>query len=341
MQDLISHLASGADLTTGQIASAVSDLLSIDVADESKAGFLRALRQKGETADEIAAFAEALLARAINPGIEPSRLLGPMLDICGTGGDRMEFFNISTTSMFILAAGGAAVVKHGNRAITSQCGGADVLEELGIRIDLPPTALKRCVETVGLGFVFAPHYHPTFKAVVSARKALSAEGIPTIFNILGPLLNPARPPYQLVGIFSRTMLDRYAEALRALRRLRAWAVHGEGADELATTGPTDVREITPAEVRQFTIAPEHLGLRVSATSELRGGDRATNGRILLEILQGVDRGAKRDIVLLNAAAGFLVTELTRDLPSGLELAREQIESGRALQKLRGLQSFQG
>ena len=340
MQTLVSHLQLRSDLEPAQVAEAVAQLVSPQVAEEDKADFLRALREKGETAEEIAAFARALLARAVDPQLDPARLRGPMLDVCGTGGDRMELFNISTTSMFILAAGGAVVVKHGNRAITSQCGGADVLEALGVRIDLPPADLKRCVETLGLGFVFAPAYHPAFKAIVPVRKRLAAEGTPTIFNMLGPLLNPAQPAHQLVGIFAKSLLPKYAQALSSLGRERAWAVHGDGTDELAISAASDVWEVSSGGLREFQVDARELGIASANAQSLRGGDRAENSRTLVAILDGTKHGPKRDVVALNAAAGFVVAGLSPDLASGLDLARKQIESGRALRKLSELQAFQ-
>ena len=339
MHSLIAHVRAGGHLTAEQIAAAVAHLTAAAWEDSIKAELLRVLRDKGETAEEIAAFARALLSLAVDPGLDFSRLPGPVIDVCGTGGDRMELFNISTTSMFILAAGGAVVVKHGNRAITSKCGGADVLDELGVKIDLSPEPLRRCVETLGLGFIFAPAYHPAFKAIAPVRRFLAAQGIPTVFNLLGPLLNPARPPYQLVGIFDRTLLPKYAETLRALGRTRAWAVHGDGMDELATTGPSEVHDVTPHETRFFEVTPTELGIVPAWLEDLRGGDRAANAQILTGILDGTIRGPQRDIVALNAAAGFVVAGLAPDLPAGLALAHEQIDSGAAAAKLRALQRF--
>ena len=232
------------------------------------------------------------------------------------------------------------MVKHGNRAITSKSGGADVLEALGVRIDLPPAGLRRCVEAHGLGFVFAPAYHPAFKAIAPVRRALAAEGIPTIFNLLGPLLNPARPPFQLVGIFSPVLLPKYADTLARLGRTRAWAVHGSGMDELALTGPSAVCEVAEGRVREFTIDPAALGLAPCALDALRGGDCQANATILTAILDGTDRGPRRDLVLLNAAAGFVITSLAPDLAAGLTLARAQLDSGNALAKLHALQTFE-
>jgi anthranilate phosphoribosyltransferase len=216
-----------------------------------------------------------------------------------------------------------------------------VLEELGVKIDLAPEALRRCVETHGLGFLFAPAYHPAFKAIVPVRQALAAEGIPTVFNLLGPLLNPARPAHQLVGIFSSALLPKYADALATLGRTRAWVVHGSGMDELSLTGPSTVREIAGGKVRAFTVDPVEFGLAQCAIEDLRGGTRAQNGAILTAILDGTERGPRRDLALLNAAAGFVVTQLAPDLRAGLDLAREQIASGRALARLHALCSVAG
>ena len=339
MQSLVELLASGTDLTGAQVEHAVAQLTSTEVADTQKSNFLRALRAKGETALEIAAFAHSLLERAVDPGIEPGNVPGPIVDVCGTGGDKLDLFNISTAAMFLLSAAGACVVKHGNRAITSKCGGADVLEELGVKIDLPPERLRECVERNGLGFVFAPAYHPAFKAIGPVRRALAEQGIPTIFNLLGPLLNPARPAHQLVGIFSPALLPKYAEALAALGRARAWAVHGSGMDELSLCGPTDVREVAEGLVRERLVDPVELGLTLCSVQDLQGGNRGINAELLLAILDGSERGPRADIVALNAAAGLVITGIAADLTAGLTLAREQIANGKARGKLEALRAF--
>ena len=341
MKDLISQLQQGTDLNAADVESAVAALTSTEVANGDKASFLIALREKGETAKEIAAFVQALLGRAVDPGVDPAQVSGPIIDVCGTGGDKLELFNVSTAVMFVLAAGGACVVKHGNRAVTSRCGGADVLEELGVKIDLSPDQLRACVEQHGLGFVFAPIYHPAFKVIGPVRKELAGQGISTIFNMLGPLLNPVRPPYQLVGVFSPVLLPKYSEALAVLGRAHAWAVHGSGMDELSLAGPSAVHEVVNGVVRERSVDPVTLGLEPCSVTALKGGNCQENAAILLSILDGSEKGPKRDIVLLNAAAGFVITGLAADLSGGLTWAREQIESGRALAKLRALQGQGG
>jgi anthranilate phosphoribosyltransferase len=344
MNNLTTQLLAMRDLTLVEIEESVRCLASAEITADDKAAFLRALRAKGETASEISGFVEALLALAVDPEIDPASLDGPLLDVCGTGGDRLELFNVSTTSMFVLAGGGVFVAKHGNRAITSQAGGADVLEALGVRIDLSPGEARECLRATGVAFLFAPNYHPAFKEIAPVRKRLAAEGTPTIFNILGPLLNPARPAHQLVGVFSEAVLPRYAEALAALARESAWVVCGAspsgfGMDEVSTLGPTLVRQVKGKGITEFTIVPEYYEMVRASVEELRGGDRVQNAAIVEGVLDGSIAGAKRDIVLLNAAAGFVVTGIARDLSEGIALAREQIDSGRALDRLRRLQRW--
>ena len=296
----------GAELSGSQIERAVAALIDPRESDVSKATFLRALRDKGETPAEIAGFAAALLARAVDPEIDPARLPGPMLDVCGTGGDRLHLFNVSTTASFILAAGGAVVVKHGNRAITSKSGGSDVLAALGIPLDLVPADLRVQLETVGIGFMSAPQYHPAFAAVAGVRRQLAAEGTSTIFNLLGPLLNPARPAHQVVGVFSPGLTPVFADVLRQLGRRRAWAVHGAGGmDELSTLGATQVslcERATGKRADTFSVEPEAAGLpRVAGLDRLRGGAPDQNAGTLVGIVCGEITDARLDLVLLNGA----------------------------------------
>ena len=344
MDELISHVENGGDLDAAQIDRALVFLVDENAEAARKAAFLQALRDKGETPGEIAGFVQAMLSRAVDPGLDPANLPGPLLDVCGTGGDRMQLFNVSTTAMFLLAAGGAIVVKHGNRGITSKCGGADVLEALGVKIDVTPDEFRRGVERAGIGFLFAPSYHPAFRTIAPVRKMLAERGVATIFNILGPLLNPVRPPHQLVGVFQKSILPKYGEVFMLLGRKHAWAVHGSsgrligGVDEISTMGLTEICAVRDGEISSHTLDAEPLGFPHASIEELRGGDCAENARILCGILEGKIRGAKRDVVLLNAAAGFVVSNLAPDLAAGIALAEEQLDSGRALEKLHALQS---
>ncbi len=344
MRDLTELLRTGADLDTAQVGQAVAALLDPEQSDAMKSEFLRALHMKGETANEIASFAGALLARAVNPEIDAAKLSGPMIDVCGTGGDRMELFNVSTAVMFLLAAAGAAVVKHGNRGITSKAGGADVLEALGIRIEYPPDLLRECLAATGMAFIFAPAYHPSVKAIGPVRKALGAEGVTTIFNILGPLLNPASPPFQLAGIFAESLLPKYAEVLCLLGRESAWAVHGTfagggGVDELSTLGMNHYCAVKEGEVSAHKFMPEPLGFRKAQVEELRGGDAGQNAYILSGILEGHIHGPKRDVVILNSAAGLVVCGFAPDLAKGVGMADELLKNGAAFAKLKALREF--
>ncbi len=287
---------------------------------------------------------EQLIDRAIDPQINASALPGPMLDICGTGGAGLDLFNVSTTIMFILAAGGAVVVKHGNRAVTSSCGSADVLEALGVRLVWPPEDLRACVERIGLGFIFAREYHPAFAALAEMRTALARKNKRTIFNLLGPLLNPVRPPHQLVGIYTPRMTTVFAEVLRKIGRRRAWVVHGltetdGGMDNISTTSATTLAELNGDRVSSAVLDCRWLGIPASGVEELRGGDAAENARTLVGILSGEVQGPKRDLALVNAAGGFVVTGLAADMGQGIWFAKKQIDSGAALRKLQALQNF--
>jgi anthranilate phosphoribosyltransferase len=344
MKRLTEKLRSGMDLTAGDINYAMSLLLSDTTDDATKADFLIALHRKGESVEEIVAFVQQLIDRAIDPLIESKNLSGPMIDVCGTGGDGLDLFNVSTTIMFVLAAGGAAVVKHGNRAVTSRSGSADVLEALGVHIALPPIKLRECAERLGLCFIFAREYHPAYRAIAEMRKRLARENIRTVFNLLGPLLNPTRPPRQLIGVFAPRLTTVFAEALRRLGRERAWIVHGvndtgEGMDDISTSGVTTFAELQNGKVTTGLIDPRWLNIPSAPLDELRGGDAAENAGYLEGILSGEIQGAKRDLTLVNAAGGFVVAGLCTDMSDGLARAREAIDSGRALEKLRALQQF--
>lgn len=343
LKALVEELREGHDLDRGDVAIAITLLLSDATADEDKADFLTALHFKGESVEEIAMFVEQLIDRAIDPMIDPAKLPGPMIDVCGTGGSGLNLFNVSTTVMFILAAGGAAVVKHGNRSVTSSCGSADVLEALGIRLEWSPGQLKECVERHGLGFIFARQFHPAFRALASTRARLARAKTRTIFNLLGPLLNPARPRRQLIGVYAPRLTSVFAEVLRRLDRERAWVVHGltetgEGMDDISISGATTLAELHEGAVHSAVIDTRWLNIQPAGLAELQGSDAAENAKTLTEILSGVLKGPKRDMALVNAAGGFVAAGLAADMAEGIWFAREQIDTGRALKKLRALQS---
>lgn len=344
MESLTQSLARKTHLSSAQIAEATALLVDPAVTAAAKAGFLRALAKKGETPAEIAMFVQEFLKLAVDPGIDRARLPGPMLDVVGTGGDQLHLFNVSTTAMFILAAGGVCVTKHGNRGITSKAGGADVLEALGIKIDLPREKVVAGLESTGLGFFFAPLYHPTFKAVAEARKLLAAEGQRSIFNVLGPLLNPGRPDYQLIGVFDPNLTRAFGEILVQLGRKGAWVVHGtaadgQGMDELSTLGVNDVCQLAGGTLSETKIDPKELGFGKAALADLVGGDATENASILEGVLAGTIKGPKRDIAVLNAAAGFVITGKAPDLATGRDQAEELLSRGAAHARLRAMQAL--
>lgn len=344
MESLTQALTRKDHLNSAQIAEATALLVDPEITAAAKAGFLRALAKKGETPAEIALFVQEFLKLAVDPGIDRSMLPGPMLDVVGTGGDQLHLFNVSTTAMFILAAGGVCVTKHGNRGITSKAGGADVLEALGIKIDLPKEKVVAGLEKTGLGFFFAPLYHPTFKAVAEARKLLAAEGQRSIFNVLGPLLNPGRPDYQLIGVFDPKLTRAFGEILVQLGRKGAWVVHGtagagQGMDELSTLGINDVCQLAGGALSETRIDPKELGFGKATLQDLVGGDAMENARILEGVLAGTTKGPKRDIAVLNAAAGFVITGKAPDLATGRDQAEELLSRGAAHARLRAMQDL--
>lgn len=345
LRSLTTKLGAGRDLAAAEVGVAVAMLLSDQVDDDAKAGFLIALHQKGESADELAAFVQQLTDRAVDPEIDASTLPGPIVDVCGTGGDGLDLFNVSTTIMFILAAAGVPVLKHGNRSVTSRCGSADVLEALGVKIDLSPEQLRECVARTGFGFVFARRYHPAFRSLAEMRARLARARQRTVFNLIGPLLNPARPPRQLIGVFAPRLTTIFADVLRSLGRERAWIVHGltnngGGMDDISISGVTTLADLSGGDVMTGVIDPRWFGIAEAPIDELEGGDATENARIMQGILDGSVTGPKRDLALVNAGGGFVVAGRADDIRAGIELAREQIDSGRALQKLRELREFQ-
>jgi anthranilate phosphoribosyltransferase len=340
MDALIHHLEQGQELSSREVEVAAELLLNPAVADAKKEHLLEAMAIKGETPNEIAGFVEVFLEHAVNPHVGLLDLEGPTMDLCGTGGDNMGLFNVSTTAMFIAAAAGAVVVKHGNRGISSQSGGADVLEALGIRIELSAEGFRRCLEKAGVGFMFAPAYHPAFRAVAAVRKTLASRGVRTIFNIIGPLLNPASPQCQLVGVYSRELCPVFAEILERLGRDSVWVVHGttgdgRSVDEVSLMGSTRIckaglyQDLDDEEVR-----PRDFGLRHAEVEELQGGDAKVNAAILEAILAGRETGPKRDMVLMNSGTALACAGLADNIGDGIELSREMITSGAALERLR-------
>jgi anthranilate phosphoribosyltransferase len=339
LEKLIRQLAVAQPLDDDQTAAAVEQLADENIGATVKAGFLTALAQKGETPGEIAAFARALREKSVAPPLGPETRSREILDVVGTGGDRLGTINISTTAALICAAAGVTVAKHGNRAVTSQAGSADVLEALGVRIDLTPAEAARSLREHNFAFFFAPNYHPAFKHIAPARKLCAERGQRTIFNLLGPLLNPARPSVMLMGVPRPDLCEPLAQVLQALGVRRAMVVCGKASaaghlDELSTLGENTIAEFY--QERGFTVSttrPEQFPLQAAALADLLGGDKMANARIVREILSGRERGPKRDAVLLNAAAALFIAGKSRSLAEGWELAGEIIDGGSAHAKL--------
>jgi anthranilate phosphoribosyltransferase len=347
------QLAASKHLSGEQVELAVEQLVDESISPSTKADFLCHLALKGETVEEIAAFVRALRQKSIQPPLDAETRAREILDVCGTGGDRLNTFNISTTVAIICAAAGVTVAKHGNRAITSQAGSADVLEALGIRIDLPPAEAAASLRERHFAFFFAPHYHPAFKHIAPARKLCADRGQRTIFNFLGPLLNPARPSAQLVGVPRPELTEPLARVLQSLGVRRAMVVSGSieptdaatksttssplFLDELSTLGANHIAEFYHE--RAFTasvLVPNHFPLCPAVLADLSGSDARANAETVRKLLQGHERGPKRDAVLLNAAAALFVAGTVPDLLSGWQLAAQLIDSGDALAKLKAL-----
>jgi len=339
LEKLILQLAAARPLADEQVRLAVEQLTDEKVPAAGKAAFLSALAQKGETPGEIAAFARALRDKSIQLPLDAETRAREILDVVGTGGDRLGTFNISTTTAIVCAAAGVTVAKHGNRAITSQAGSADVLEALGVRINLTPAEAARSLRKHHFAFFFAPNYHPAFKHIAPARKLCAERGQRTIFNFLGPLLNPARPSAMLVGVPRPELCEPLARVLQSLGVRRAMVVCGSVSaashlDELSTLGRNTVAEFY--QERGFAtsvLSPEQFPVQSAKLADLIGGDSRTNAEIMRRILRGGEGGPKLDAVLLNAAAALFVAGKTESLVEGWDLAAEIIDDGRANAKL--------
>ncbi len=334
---VIGGLMAGDDLDADEARAVIAGILEGEATPAQLAGFLVALRMKGETVAELTGAVLAMLDAAERVSL-PSSI--DAVDTCGTGGSvhrRRGAFNVSTMASFVIAGAGQPVCKHGNRGATSTSGSADLLEALGVVIDLGPDGVTRCVTEVGMGFCFAPRYHPSMRHAGPTRREL---GVPTVFNVLGPLANPARVRRQIVGVGDPTMADRMIQTLEATGAERAMVVHGAGHDELTTTGLSSVHELVGGEVRQYLVDATELGLARATDDDLRGGDAQANVAILRRILDG-EAGAHRDVVVLNAAAGLLVGNQVADLAAGVEMAGAAIDDGSASRVLEQLVAVSG
>ena len=329
MKAYLQKLVARQNLTPQEAAAAFDTIMSGEATQAQLGAFLTGLRMKGETTEEIAAAAQSMRRHAVF--VDPRGL--PVVDTCGTGGDSLGTFNISTTAAFVVAGAGVPVAKHGNRSITSKCGSADVLAALGVNLDAMPEVMEECIREVGIGFLFAAKLHPAMKHAMGPRKEL---GFRTIFNLLGPLTNPAGAKSQVLGVFAPELTEVFADVLRRLGSSRVFVVHGhDGMDEITVTAATRVSELRNGTVRTYELDPLQYVEHLAKPEDLLGGDPATNAAILRAILAG-EKGPKRDIVCLNAAAGIVAGGKAADLQAGFKAACESIDSGRATKALEGL-----
>ena len=325
IQDAIQILVDGESLSADQATAAMNEIMTGEATSAQVGSFLTALRIKGETVDEITGMARVMREKSLHVSVE-----GDVVDTCGTGGDGSGSFNISTTAAFVVAGAGVAVAKHGNRAMSGSTGSADVLEALGVKIALSPESVARCLNEVGFGFMFAQGYHPSMRFAAGPRREI---GIRTVFNILGPLTNPAGADRQVIGVADPSMADRMARVLGQLGSRKALVVHGsDGMDEITITGPSTVWQLENGEVTEFEVAPGDLGFPVSAAESIRATSAEHSARIARSVLAG-ESGPARDVVLLNAAAALVAADRSDSRAAGFELAARSIDSGDAQAKL--------
>ena len=325
----IALLAGGQDLDTDSCIRVAREIMKGEVPEDQIASFLINMKEKGETSSEIASFAKVM--REFCTSIEP-KVNGILVDTCGTGGDGLNTFNISTASAFVAAGTGVQIAKHGNRSVSSNCGSADILEAAGIGVELPPGQVKESIEELGIGFMYAPLFHPAMRHVQPVRRKL---GIRTIFNILGPLTNPANAEAQVIGVYSPDLVKKVAGALVEIGIQRAVVVHGSGLDEITNTGVTSIAEVAGTQISEYELNPKDLGMAKASMNDLVSGDLEASIKDLIDVLEGKP-GPKLDIVLMNAGAAIMVGGLASDLNQGIGLARESIISGKALDKLNSM-----
>jgi len=336
IKENIKKLVNGADLTHEESAASMKEIMSGEATNTQIGALLTALRMKGETSDEITAFTSVMkqYCNQISPKVK-----GRLVDTCGTGGDKIKTFNISTTAAFVVAGADVAVAKHGNRSVTSKCGSADVLEMLGLNLSIVPEDVERAIEEVGVGFMFAPAFHPAMKYAIGPRREV---GIRTVFNVLGPLTNPADANAQLLGVYDPRLTEPLAYSLRSLGSEEAMVVHGlDGLDEISTIGKTQVSWLKEGNVTTREMAPEDFGIKTAKLEEIRGTTPEESAEIVFKILNGCLDAAdpKREIVHVNVAAAIIVAGKAEDFGYGMEVAKESIESGAAYWKLKELIKF--
>lgn len=325
------------DLSQKEMEKVFEDMMSGALSAAEIAAFLVGLRIKGESVDEITAAAKVMRKKAMKIDRDVLEMdIQPALDTCGTGGTKIDTFNISTCSAFVIAGNGVKIAKHGNRSASSSCGSADVLEELGVNLNISPEKSAKCIKEIGIGFLFAPIFHSAMKYAAPIRKEI---GIRTIFNILGPLSNPANVNAQVLGVYDVKLVDKLCRVLKNLGVKRAFVVHGKDSlDEITITGPTYVAELKKGKIKNYTLRPSDFGFKKRALKDIKGGNAKTNASIILKILKG-EHSPKREIVLMNASCGLVASERAKNFKEGVLLASESIDSGRAFDKLNRLIEF--
>lgn len=348
IKEAISKIVQRENLTEKEAVDVMTEIMTGQATEAQVASFITALRMKGETVDEITGCAKVMREHATKITVKKHAVdidrdeinidWETIVDTCGTGGDKTKTFNVSTATAFVAAGAGLVVAKHGNRAVSSKCGSADVLEELGINLELPSEKVEECINKIGIGFLYAPLLHSAMKFAIGPRRQI---GIRTIFNILGPLTNPAGANAQVLGVYSQELTEVLAFVLKNLGTKNAFVVHGiDSVDEISVTGKTQISELKNGIIKTYTVKPENFGLKKAKIEDIAGGDAKENARIITDILSG-KKGPKRDIVLLNASAVLTAAGKSKNIKEGIPLAEKSIDSGKALKKLEELKKYCG
>lgn len=339
IKEAIRKVVDGFDLKRAEMAACMDEIMTGKATPAQIGSFITALRLKGETVEEITGAAMVMREKAVKIDINKGKRASDhevMVDTCGTGGSGADTFNISTASAFVVSGAGLRVAKHGNRGVSSQCGSADVMKALGVNIDIDPRKVKECIEKIGIGFLYAPLFHGAMKHAIGPRREI---GIRTIFNILGPLTNPAKADCQVLGVYREELTEAMANVLKNLGTKRAFVVHGSDAlDEISITGKSKVSELKDGNVRSFYVKPQDFGMKMAKLRDIKGGSSEENAGIIRNVLKG-EKGPRQDVVLLNASAAVVAGGTAEDFKKGVKIARESIESGKAMERLEKLIEF--
>ena len=334
IREAISKVVEKNDLTRDEMIACMDEIMTGQATQAQIGSFITALRMKGETVEEITGAAMVMREKAVKIG-SYNKIID-LVDTCGTGGSGTNTFNISTTTAFVVSGAGLKIAKHGNKSASSQCGSADVIKELGVNIDIPPDKVKECIDKIGIGFLYAPLFHGAMKHAIGPRREI---GIRSIFNILGPLTNPANANCQVLGVYREELTEVLANVLKNLGTKRAFVVHGlDTLDEITITGKTKISELKDKSVKTFYITPEDFGMKSAQLKDIKGGDSKENAAIVREVLEG-KKGPRQDVVLLNSSAALVAGGLARDFKEGIRIAKESISSGKAMDKLKRLVEF--